>query len=272
MTTLLVSDLHLDASRPDAIAGFIRFLEQAAGTVDALYILGDLFEVWIGDDDPSPECRRVAAALKAFTADGTPCYLTRGNRDFLIGARYASECGIELLAERTVVGIGDDRLLLLHGDELCTDDASYQLFRYFVRGRAIRRLFLLLPLSLRRRIAERLRQSSRASIKPDDITDVNAETVETAMRDAGTRILIHGHTHRPAIHQMQVDGEPALRIVLGDWYTQGSVLRWGDSGPELTTVPIDGTGAAHPPPDSAAAVPLASDGESGGTRSSPAPA
>jgi len=238
MTTLFVSDLHLDASRPEVTACFIRFLERSTGTADALYILGDLFEVWFGDDDPEPDHRDVAAALRKFSAGGTPCYLTRGNRDFLIGSRYASESGLRLLDERTIVEIDGEQVLLLHGDELCTDDAGYQRFRRIVRSDTARRLFFLLPLAVRRATAGRLRQSSQETMKPDDITDVNAAAVAAAMRAAGTRILVHGHTHRPAIHRLSVDGEPALRIVLGDWYTQGSVLYWTAGGPELKTLAI----------------------------------
>jgi len=236
MTTLFVSDLHLDESRPEVTACFIRFLAQATGAADALYILGDLFEVWIGDDEPGPDRRTVAAALRALSDSGTPCYLTRGNRDFLIGSRYARESGLHLLEEQTVVEICGDRVLLLHGDELCTDDASYQRFRRIVRSTTARRLYFRLPLATRRRIADRLRQSSMETLKSADITDVNSDAVVAAMRAAGVRILVHGHTHRPAIHQLSVAGEPALRIVLGDWYTQGSVLYWTAGGPELKTL------------------------------------
>ncbi|MBT8442183.1 MAG: UDP-2,3-diacylglucosamine diphosphatase [Gammaproteobacteria bacterium] len=239
MTTLFVSDLHLDAARPEVTDCFVRFLDDTTGKADALYILGDLFEVWFGDDDPEPSHGVVAAALRRFARAGAPIYLARGNRDFLIGQRYARESGLQLLDEQTTIEIGGDRMLLLHGDELCTDDPSYQRFRRIVRNRAIGRLFLLLPLSLRRRIADWLRKSSKATIKPDAITDVNATAVATTMRDAGVRIMVHGHTHRPAIHQMQLDGEPALRIVLGDWYTQGSVLRWTEHGPELKTLSVN---------------------------------
>lgn len=236
MTTLFVSDLHLDASRPEVTACFIRFLEQATGTAEALYILGDLFEVWFGDDDPAPDHRDVAAALRRFAADGTPCYLIHGNRDFLIGPRYARESGLQLLDEQTIIDVGGERVLLMHGDELCTDDASYQRFRRIVRNTMAARLFFLLPLANRRAIADRLRHSSMETLKPDSITDVNAGAVIAAMQDAGVRIMIHGHTHRPAIHRLSVDGEAALRIVLGDWYTQGSVLYWTAGGPELKTL------------------------------------
>lgn len=238
MATLFVSDLHLDEKHPEITACFLRFLRETAGKADALYILGDLFEVWLGDDDPSAAHRDVASALREFTADGTPCYLTRGNRDFLIGERFAAESGLALLDEQTIVDIDGEQVLLMHGDELCTDDPAYQRFRRIVRNGLVQWLYLLLPLSLRRVIADRLRRSSQETLKPDDITDVNDNTVEMRMRGARVRVLIHGHTHRPAIHQLKVDGEPALRIVLGDWYSQGSVLRWTAAGPELKTLAL----------------------------------
>lgn len=238
MTTLFVSDLHLDASRPEATACFIRFLEGEAESADALYILGDLFEVWIGDEDPAPEHRAVALALSRLAASGTPCYFARGNRDFLIGAKFARDSGLHLLAERTIIDINDDRMLLMHGDELCIDDVSYQRLRRLVRNPLVQRLFLLMPLAARRSVAARLRAASMASEKPAYITDANVAAIENEMRAANVKILIHGHTHRPAIHQMHVDGEAALRIVLGDWHEAGSVLRWTHGGPELTTLPI----------------------------------
>jgi len=238
MTTLFVSDLHLDASRPEISACFIDFLANEAPSADALYILGDLFEVWIGDDDPSPEHQNIAQALHRLTASGTPCYIAHGNRDFLIGKRFAKESGTQLLEERTLIDLGGDRILLMHGDELCTDDISYQRFRRVVRNPLVRRLFLMLPLRMRRSIAARLRATSMATDKPADITDVNAKAVETELREANARILIHGHTHRPAIHQLNANGEAALRIVLGDWHEVGSVLRWTSGGPELGTLPL----------------------------------
>ncbi|MGI9344072.1 MAG: UDP-2,3-diacylglucosamine diphosphatase [Gammaproteobacteria bacterium] len=238
MTTLFVSDLHLDETRPGITACFLRFLRQTAGKADALYILGDLFEVWLGDDDPAAGHREIANALREFTADGTPCYLTRGNRDFLIGKRFAAESGLQLLDEKTIVDIDGERVLLMHGDELCTDDPAYQRLRRIVRNGFVQWIYLLLPLGLRRAIANQLRRSSQETLKPDDITDVNANTVATTMGHARVRVLIHGHTHRPAIHQLNVDGEPALRIVLGDWYSQGSVLRWTAAGPELGTLAL----------------------------------
>ena len=242
MTTLFVSDLHLDASRPEVTACFIRFLENEAESADAVYILGDLFEVWIGDDDPVPEHQTVAQALRRVTTSGTPCYFAHGNRDFLIGTRFAKDSGLQLLGERTVIDIDGDRILLMHGDELCTDDISYQRFRRIVRNSLVLRLFRLLPLATRRAIAARLRAASMATDKPDYITDVNVGAVEQEMRAASVNILIHGHTHRPAIHRMHVDGEAALRIVLGDWHEVGSVLRWTSSGPELTTLAVASPG------------------------------
>ena len=152
---------------------FIRFLEGEAQAAEAVYILGDLFDVWLGDDDPAPEHRAIGEALRRLTASGTPCYLAHGNRDFLIGTKFAKDSGLSLLAERTVIDIGDDRMLLMHGDELCIDDVSYQRFRRIVRNPLVRRLFLLLPLAPRRSIAARLRAASMASAKPGYITDAN---------------------------------------------------------------------------------------------------
>ena len=239
MTTLFVSDLHLHASRPRVTECFIHLLETTAGQADALYILGDLFEVWIGDDDPDPDHAVVAEALKALAESGTPCYLTHGNRDFLIGNRYADLAGMHLLPEITVIDLHGERVLLMHGDELCTDDHKYQQFRRFVRNPLVGRLFARVPLGLRRRIAEWLRNSSQETNKPDTIMDVNQSTVEAMMRTAGVRTLIHGHTHRPAIHRFTLDTADAIRVVLGDWYTQGSVLHWDANGPDLRGLPIN---------------------------------
>lgn len=239
MTTLFVSDLHLHASRPRVTECFVRFLASAAGQADALYILGDLFEVWIGDDDPDPDHAVVAAALKALSQSGTACFLTHGNRDFLIGKRFADRAGMQLLPEMTLIDLHGERVLLVHGDELCTDDHRYQRFRRLVRHPLTGRLFARIPLGLRRRMAGWLRQSSQKASKPDAIMDVNQNTVETVMRTAGVRTLIHGHTHRPAIHRFTLDAADALRVVLGDWYTHGSVLHWDAHGPDLQVLPID---------------------------------
>lgn len=240
MTTLFISDLHLDPSRPEVTNCFLKFLEEAPETVEALYILGDLFEVWIGDDDPDPHSRKVIEALQKFTRARRPSYFIRGNRDVLAGRRFCLESRTQLLNETTVIDMHGDRVLLVHGDELCTDDHAYQRFRRHARSPTWRALFLAMPLAVRRWISVRLRKGSNAmtTLKPEEITDVNQEAVENIMREHRVRILLHGHTHRPGIHQFTLDGRPATRIVLGDWYTQGSVLYWGPAGPELRTLPL----------------------------------
>lgn len=238
--TLFISDLHLHASRPEVTDFFLRFLAGTAREASALYILGDLFEVWIGDDDDEPHHREVIAALRAFTASGPPCFFVRGNRDFLIGRRFGAETGIRLLEEPTVALIESQRVLLMHGDLLCTDDHSYQTFRRRVRNPQLQAAFLALPLTVRRWVATKARRRSQtlSACKPDYITDVNAQAVAAAMREHDVRCLLHGHTHRPAVHRFDLDGAVATRIVLGDWYHHASMLRWSVSGPELLDLPF----------------------------------
>ena len=238
MTTLFVSDLHLHESRPEVTDSFIEFLGGEARHAECLYILGDLFEAWIGDDDPDSHNRRVINALRDFTAAGSPCYLMHGNRDFLIGKRFAAETGVLLLGETETVAINGERTLLMHGDQLCTDDHQYQRLRRRVRNPILQAVFLALPITLRRTIRDRLRRQSVADsgIKPEAITDVNQTAVEDALRHNGVLTLLHGHTHRPAIHRFSLDGRQAARIVLGDWYDQGSMLRWDAGGYRLRTI------------------------------------
>lgn len=237
---VFISDLHLHASRPDVTRTFLRFLAQEARQSDALYILGDLFEAWIGDDDPDPHYREVMAGLRSFTASGTACFFLRGNRDFLVGQGFCAETGVCLLEEPHVAGIQGERVLLMHGDLLCTDDLGYQRFRRRVRNPRLQSAFLSLPLGVRRWVAARARRGSqvRTAGKPGYITDVNAGAVAEALRLCGVRHVLHGHTHRPAIHRFEVDGAPATRIVLGAWYEQGSMLRWDPAGPQLLTLPL----------------------------------
>jgi UDP-2,3-diacylglucosamine hydrolase len=228
MTTLFISDLHLDASRPQITAQFLEFLEREARSASALYILGDLFEIWIGDDDPDPDKRRVTAALRELTEAGVPCRFIHGNRDFLIGARFAATTGVELLPDGTVVDVEGQKVLLMHGDVLCTDDRSYQRLRRIVRNSLVQWLFRRLPLGRRQALANRIRVGSRehTTATPAAIMDVNDSAVRTAFESAGVDFLVHGHTHRPAVHEHLTSTGTATRIVLGDWYEQGSVLRW----------------------------------------------
>jgi UDP-2,3-diacylglucosamine hydrolase len=235
MSTLFISDLHLDPSRPEVTQCFLRFLEREAENAEALYILGDLFEVWIGDDDPDPHHRTVINALKNFVTARRPCYIMRGNRDVLIGRQFCAEATAQMLDETTVIKLHNERVLLLHGDELCTDDSAYQKFRTHARSPTWRAIFLSLPLGVRRWISTRIRRRSTAmtALKSAEITDVNQGEVEHMMRTNHVKILLHGHTHRPGIHEFTLDGKPATRIVLGDWYEQGSVLEWGSDGRRL---------------------------------------
>lgn len=235
MPTLFISDLHLDDARPRIVALFERFLETQAREADALYILGDLFEAYIGDDDDVPLPARVAVALKSLSDHGVPVFFIAGNRDFLLGDDFARRAGTTILDDGTVIDLYGTPILLLHGDVLCTDDIAYQSFRVQVRDSAWQRAFLAQPLSARRAFAAQARDASRAHTSQTEmaIMDVNQSSVEGALRKAGVARMIHGHTHRPAIHDLTLDGSAAQRIVLGDWYEQGSVLRVDAQSVEL---------------------------------------
>jgi len=239
MTTLFISDLHLDSERPAGVQQFLRFLEQDAANAGALYILGDLFEAWIGDDDTHPGNGPVIEALANLKLRGVPCFFMHGNRDFLVGKRFAAATGCQLLEEHEVVELEGARVLLTHGDLLCTDDEPYMALRATVRDPDWQRDFLAKPVEERRMIADDLRDRSQQAIaeKPPEIMDVNQETVELTMRAHGVRILLHGHTHRPGVHHFELDETEATRIVLGAWYEQGSVVRWGADGFRLETLP-----------------------------------
>ncbi|MBL8201817.1 MAG: UDP-2,3-diacylglucosamine diphosphatase [Chromatiales bacterium] len=238
MTTLFVSDLHLDASRPAATDCFLRFLAGQARDAGTLYILGDLFEAWTGDDAAGPHEQAILAALRRYTGTGRSCGFLRGNRDFLVGQRFAAETGAILLPDEALVDVGGTRALLMHGDTLCTDDHAYQRYRRLVHRPGVQALYLRLPAPLRTDLAAWARRRSRAANagKPAAIMDVSQSAVTDALRRHGSELLIHGHTHRPAVHALEVDGRSARRIVLGDWYTQGSVLQWAAAGPELRTL------------------------------------
>lgn len=241
MTTLFVSDLHLDDARPHIVADFERLCAGEARRADALYVLGDLFEAYIGDDDDAPLNARVASALRGVADAGVPVRFVAGNRDFLLRHDYARRCGMVILDDGTVVALHGTPTLILHGDVLCTDDMAYQAFRRQVRDPAWQSAFLARPLAERRAFAAQARDASRAHTSTADTTimDVNQAAVEAAMRDAGVTRMIHGHTHRPAIHGFALDGKPAQRIVLGDWYEQGSVLRVEPDAAVLARLPFD---------------------------------
>ena len=227
MTTLFISDLHLDDRRPETTALLLNFLRVEAKDAESLYILGDLFEFWLGDDVPSKCALEVAGALSVLANSGVLCYFMHGNRDFLLGQDYAKSAGVTLLPEEHVADLYGEPVLLLHGDSLCTDDVHYQEMRKIVRTPAWQRDILSKSPQERLQIALQARDAS-AEHKGNvamDIMDVNQGEVVATFERHGVHRMIHGHTHRPAIHDLSIDGEAAQRIVLGDWYTQGSVLR-----------------------------------------------
>ncbi|MBC6531836.1 UDP-2,3-diacylglucosamine diphosphatase [Citrobacter amalonaticus] len=240
MTTLFIADLHLCTEEPAITAGFLRFLAGEARQADALYILGDLFEAWIGDDDPNPLHREIAAAIKAVVDSGVPCFFIHGNRDFLIGKRFACESGMTLLPQETVLNLYGRRVLILHGDTLCTDDAGYQAFRAKVHQHWLQTLFLALPLCIRKRVAARMRADSKAAnrSKSLEIMDVNPHAVIAEMEKHHVQWLIHGHTHRPDVHPLTANGEPAFRVVLGAWHTEGSMVKVTPDDVELIAFPF----------------------------------
>lgn len=240
MATLFIADLHLQTEEPAITAGFLRFLAGTAREADALYILGDLFEAWIGDDDPNPLHRQIAAALKALAESGVPVYFIHGNRDFLLGQRFARESGMTLLPEEKVLELYGKRLLILHGDTLCTDDAGYQAFRAKVHQPWLQKLFLALPLFIRTRIAAKMRAGSKSAnrTKSQAIMDVNPQAVVKVMEKHQVQHLIHGHTHRPDIHALTANGEPASRYVLGAWHSEGSMVKVTADNVELIAFPF----------------------------------
>jgi UDP-2,3-diacylglucosamine hydrolase len=234
--TLFISDLHLSAERPDIINLFQAFLHEEAEKADALYILGDLFEVWVGDDAVQPEMQVVLDNLAELTGNNIPVYVMVGNRDFLLGSDFEKMTGCKLIPDPSVINLYGTNTLLMHGDTLCTDDVEYQKFRAQVRTPQWREMMLAKTAEERIQFASeaRARSKARTKEKAEEIMDVNASAVAEAFQSHGITRLIHGHTHRPAIHESTVGNKTVTRIVLGDWYQQASVLKVTADGFELT--------------------------------------
>ncbi|KRA48719.1 UDP-2,3-diacylglucosamine diphosphatase [Pseudoxanthomonas sp. Root630] len=242
MTTLFISDLHLDTERPAVTELFGTFMQAEAGRAEALYILGDLFEAWVGDDDPSETGAFVAARIREVADAGVPVFFIRGNRDFLVGDAFARRAGMRILPDPAVVMLYGKPAILMHGDLLCTGDVAYQAFRAQTRNPAWQAQFLAQPLAARLAFAAQARAASAAhqgGMKQNDkaqfetLTDVTPATVDATLAQFGIDTLIHGHTHRPAVHPLSVNDRACRRIVLGDWYHQGSVLRVEQDGMTL---------------------------------------
>jgi len=235
MHTLFISDLHLHESRPQVTRAFFHFLYTQAIHAEALYILGDFFDAWIGDDDDSELSQDIASGLHKLSELGVAIYFMHGNRDFLLGAAYASKAGMTLIPDGIVIDLYGTPSLLMHGDSLCTGDIEYQQFRTTVRSPQWQQQILSQPLAARRALAAQLREKSQSmnSLKADDIMDVSPTEVVAQMEAAGVTRLIHGHTHRPARHPLIINGKPAERIVLGDWHDSGWCIKADQHSIEL---------------------------------------
>jgi UDP-2,3-diacylglucosamine hydrolase len=237
--SLFASDLHLDSEAPWAIDAFLAFLDGPARGADALYLLGDLFEVWVGDDDDNPDNARACAGLARLAASGAAVYVLHGNRDFLLGEGFAKRTGVKLLPDPVLIDLYGTPTLLSHGDVFCTEDPAYQELRSIVRRPDWQRRFLSLPLPARRELASVARAGSKAHTQRTIpiIMDVNPDAVTRAFRATGARRLIHGHTHRPAIHPFVVDGVNAERVVLAPWYEAASCVGVSAEGVREISLP-----------------------------------
>lgn len=236
--SLFISDLHLRKDRPETTQRFIRFLENRAKDVEALYMLGDLFDLWIGDDDRAPPNGEIIAQLRKLTGSGTQVYFQQGNRDFLIKDRFSDETGVVLLDDYTVINLYGTDTLLMHGDLLCTDDVAYQRFRQKTRNPEWQQRILSKPLWIRQLIAwwYQFKSHRDKNKKSMEIMDVNDNCVKETLRKYKVKRLIHGHTHRPNVHTVNVDGHSTQRFVLSQWEDQGSVLCWTADGYHIEVI------------------------------------
>ncbi|SON49009.1 UDP-2,3-diacylglucosamine diphosphatase [Vibrio tapetis] len=241
MTTLFISDLHLSPTRPDITQSFFQFLDQKARFANKLYVLGDLFDFWLGDDDNSDFASSIRQAFKQLTDSGVQCYFQHGNRDFLVGKRFARETGVQLLPEECKIDLYGSSAILLHGDTLCTDDIKYQEFRTKVHQPWLQRTFKCIPLFFRKKIVSNIQGQTRTdkNTKSLDIMDVNKTEVVRVMEKHDTNLMIHGHTHREATHQVLLtDNTQGTRIVLGDWDNCAFVLIVDQSGFKIEKLPF----------------------------------
>lgn len=227
MAILLISDLHLNPGQPALADSFCQFLATTAQDAETLYLLGDFFDAWIGDDEDHPFVSDIKLQLQRYSQSGHAVFIQRGNRDFLLGEQFGLDTGSQLLGDETLVRLAGEPVLLMHGDSLCTGDQDYMAFRAMVRSPLWQTQVLALPLAARRQMARDLRAKSQSmnAIKAEDIMDVTQAEVERVMREHQVLTLIHGHTHRPAVHQFSLDGRPAKRLVLGDWGDKGWFIR-----------------------------------------------
>ncbi|MDA0147170.1 UDP-2,3-diacylglucosamine diphosphatase [Vibrio sp. LaRot3] len=241
MTTLFIADLHLSPSTPEINRCFINFMRKEAITADALYVLGDLFDFWVGDDDKSDFANMVRAEFKHLTDNGVPCYFTKGNRDFLVGKRFAKQTGIQLLGDETVIDLYGRKAVLLHGDTLCTLDTKYLEFRAKVNQPWLQWLFNRIPMFIKRKIVRKIQMGARSDKKNKslDIMDVTPSEVVKVMQQHQVDLMIHGHTHRPNMHHFDSNGQKMTRIVLGDWYEHGSILSCNTEKQALETRSFD---------------------------------
>jgi UDP-2,3-diacylglucosamine hydrolase len=238
--TYFIADLHLAQNRPDMTTCFLRFLKNEATQAQRLYILGDLFEAWIGDDDDSAYLTKIANALSTLSALGTTIYYIHGNRDFLLGHRFAKKSAMILLPEIDLIELYGKSVVIMHGDTLCTRDVGYQKFRKKSRSWWWQAIVKNLPLSLRKKMAADYRKKSAAAtaMKPQDIMDVTPDEVIQCLESYDSQLLIHGHTHRPAVHELTANNKEAKRIVLGDWYEQGAWLKVTPTSMQLMNTPL----------------------------------
>ena len=238
--TYFIADLHLSENRPDISACFLRFLKSDAIEAEKLYILGDLFEAWVGDDDDSPFLKTIASALTTLAHSGTKIFYIHGNRDFLLGKRFAKQSAMQLLPEIDTIDLYGQHVVIMHGDTLCTRDVDYQAFRKKSRTWWWQTAIKSLPLFIRKKIAANYRKKSAeaTAVKSQDIMDVTSEEVVNCLEQHQSQLLIHGHTHRPAVHLLNANGKKAQRIVLGDWYEQGAWLKVTPDAIELLNHPL----------------------------------